>query len=76
VVIKRFAQIFLCLMAGFILGISDGYITLWEDTAGEPLQVFPYCAALLPEADQQALQNGIHISDPLQLQQLLEDYLS
>jgi len=76
VVIKHLAHIFLCLLVGFLLGIHDGHFALWKDTAAEPLQVFPYSVAMLPSADQQALRNGIHLSDELQLQQLLEDYLS
>ena len=63
-------------MLGFILGTSNGYITLWTENHKTPLKVFPYHSNMLPAADRQALENGIRISDQLQLQQLLEDYLS
>jgi len=73
---KRYRCLFLCLMLGFILGINDGYITLWKESSSVPLKVFPYRASMLPQADQQALENGIYISGQQQLLQLLEDYLS
>ena len=63
-------------MIGYILGIRDGYITLWQDTSTIPLEVFPYRVEMLPPPDQQALQKGIHISSQEELSRLLEDYLS
>ena len=63
-------------MLSFILGTSDGYIALWKENSKAPPEVFPYHTAMLPAADRQALEKGIHISDQRQLQQLLEDYLS
>ena len=73
---KRFQHIFLCMILGFILGTSNGYITLWKENSSVPLKVFPYQASMLPPADQQALEKGIYISGQQQLLQLLEDYLS
>lgn len=69
---------FLCmvLMLGFLVGIKDGYITLWRDGDAKPLRVFPYRAEMLPIADQKALEKGIHLDSDSQLAQLLEDYLS
>lgn len=58
------------------MGISDGYIALWKDGNAQPLRVFPYRAELLPIADQQALERGIHMTNESELMQLLEDYLS
>ena len=67
---------YLLLAAGFILGSHKGYISLWQDGRIEPIAVYPYRVTSLPAADQQVLQNGIHIEDPLELANLLEDYLS
>ena len=73
---KGIQKISLTLFIGFLLGISDGYITLWKDSGGYPLQVFPYRAEMLPPADQQALEKGIYITGKQDLARLLEDYLS
>ncbi len=71
---KHIARILLTL--GFLLGVSNGQIALWRDGVREPIRVFPYRAELLPDADQKALTQGIHLDDEEQLAQLLEDYLS
>ena len=60
----------------FILGCRDGMIALWKDGNPEPVRIFPYSAAVLPEADRQALERGIPIGDNGMLARLLEDYLS
>lgn len=60
----------------FLLSIKDGYIALWKDNSVVPLEVFPYKAQLLPEADQRRLEQGIIINTQEELMQLLEDYLS
>ena len=75
---KRPLTTFLCTAAllGFLLGIHDGRIALWKDGSPEPVQVFPYRAAMLPREDRQALENGIPIGDDADLAQLIEDYLS
>ena len=75
-VIKGIRYSYLALLFGFLLGVSDGYITLWRNTDPNPLQVFPYRAEMLPEADYLALERGIEISTEEELRQLLEDYLS
>lgn len=67
----HFSLIFL-----FILGCRDGFIALWKDSDPEPVRVFPYSVAALPEADQKALERGISIEDEEDLKRLLEDYLS
>ena len=61
---------------GFLLGVQNGYVALWEDGKAEPIRVFPYLAENLPDADRQALEKGIHLDSKLQLIQLIEDYLS
>lgn len=73
---KGMRYLYIALIFGFLLGISDGYIALWKDGTEEPLQVFPYHARLLPLADQQALEKGIPIDTPEELNRLMEDYLS
>lgn len=60
----------------FILGVQDGYIALWKDGCKNPVEVFPFQAKLLPEADQKALAEGIRIENAAQLARLMEDYLS
>lgn len=65
----------LCLLLGYILGIRDGYITLWSEDSNVP-KVFPYRAEMMPPADQRVLEQGIYIPDGSKLAQLLEDYLS
>ena len=69
---------FLCLglMFGFLLGIQNGYVALWEDGKADPIRVFPDSASNLPPADRQSLEQGIHLDSKLQLVQLIEDYLS
>lgn len=64
------------LLFGFLLGVHNGRIALWKDDDPEPLRVFPYQVSLLPQKDQHALNQGIHIKDRNQLIRLLEDYLS
>ena len=64
------------ILAGYLLGVRGGYLALWKDDCPEPVQVFPYQAQMLPEKDQKALRNGIHVTDEADLQRLLEDYLS
>ena len=66
----------LLLTLGFLLGIHNGYIALWNDGQTEPAEVFPYRAKMLPEADQRALEKGILIPDEKSLSSILEDYLS
>ena len=69
----RFLSAVLCM---FLLGVRDGYITLWKAGDPEPVRQFPYKAAYLPPADRLALEKGIIVDHPRELAQLLEDYLS
>ena len=64
------------LLFGFILGIHEGKIALWKDNQSKPMKVFPYQASILPEADQQRLEKGIHVDSLSELYKLVEDYLS
>ena len=61
---------------GFLLGVQNGLVALWEDGKAEPIRVFPYQVSNLPQKDQQALERGIHLDNKLQLIRLIEDYLS
>ena len=61
---------------GFILGIRNGYIALWNQGERQPVKVFPYQVASLPPADQAALKRGIIIKEKSELQEILQDYLS
>ena len=74
--IKRIRYFYPALLFGFFLGIHEGYISLWRADDTKPLQVFPYRAEMLPNADRQALENRIYLANEQELQQLLEDYLS
>ena len=72
----KYRRVLLIVALGFILGIQDGYIALWKDGCEKPVEVFPFQAQLLPEADQKSLANGIRIENAGQLARLMEDYLS
>ena len=72
--VKQFLA--MCIIFGFLLGVQNGNVALWEDGKTDPVRVFPYSAANLPEADRQALEKGIHLDSKLQLIRLIEDYLS
>ncbi|MBQ7801166.1 MAG: hypothetical protein IJ375_02440 [Oscillospiraceae bacterium] len=73
---RKKGHIYIALFFGFLLGIQNGFITLWSDGSPEPVEVFPYRAELLPEADQRALEKGIRAESSENLAKLLEDYLS
>ena len=73
---KKFRCFYVALIFGFLLGVKDGYISLWTDSSNDPIEVFPYQARFLPSADQQALERGIPIENEEELNRLLEDYLS
>ena len=59
-----------------VIGCWKGYVALFDQGALEPKQIFPCPVEALPEADQQALENGIIVRNQRDLQQILEDYLS
>ena len=59
-----------------VLGSWKGYVALFQQGKSEPRQIFPTQVSSLPEADQQALEEGIIVRSDKKLQQLLEDYLS
>ena len=76
VIIKKKSHVYLALFFGFLLGIQNGFVALWEDGNPEPIRVFPYKASSLPAADQKRLEDGIHVASKSELVQMIEDYLS
>ena len=72
----RRTHLYFSLIFLFILGCKDGYLALWKDHEPDPVRIFPYSVASLPEADQQALEKGIPLKSQQDLLRLLEDYLS
>ena len=69
-------RITMVILLGFLLGSFKGYVALWKDSSPEPFQIYPCPVNALPEADQKALENGITARSEMELDQLLEDYLS
>lgn len=63
-------------LLGFLLGIHNGRVALWNDQDPEPCRVFPYAVAALPAQVQNALQQGIRIESEADLEKLLENFLS
>lgn len=64
------------LLLGFLLGIHDGRIALWQGEDPQPVRVFPYSASALPPEDYRALEKGIAIESPADLVKFLEDFCS
>ena len=73
---KKIHYIYTVLLLIGYLGIHQGNIAFWNNNQNEPAIIYPYRAALFPDADQQALQNRIPLSSQEVLNRLLEDYLS
>ena len=73
---KKIAILYCITLLGFLLGIHNGRIALWEDGSAEPVRVFPYQAEALPSADRMRLEEGIRIDTADQLITLIEDYFS
>ncbi len=62
-------------IAGFLLGIKDGYIALWKGDDPQPYHVFDMRANALPIADQLKLRHGIRVDTMTELLSLIDDYL-
>lgn len=73
-ILRKILPLLLC--AGFLLGIHDGYIALWQGEDPQPVRIFPYRAELLPPADQQRLEKGIRVQTREDVTRLLEDFCS
>ena len=63
------------LLAGFLLGIHEGKVTLWRDHDPRPVQIYDIRADSLPPADQLRLRRGIRVESRESLWLLLENYL-
>lgn len=70
---RKTALMMLCF--GYLLGVSRGYLALWEGDDPEPVYVFSLRADSLPVADQLRLHRGIQLEDQDDLLELLQDYL-
>ena len=65
----------MALMAGFLLGIRNGRLALWQEGVSHPVQVYDIRADSLPPADQLQLRRGIRVESREALWLLLENYL-
>lgn len=72
--IKKMAALILLLY--LTLGSFRGYVALFDRGAAEPKQIFPCPVSSLPDADRQALEQGIPVRTEDELNRLLEDFLS
>lgn len=66
----------LLIFAGLILGICKGKLALIAESDGQPVEIYPLFAAMLPAADQKSLTEGIPVRSVEELSRLLEDFLS
>lgn len=66
----------LCLAAGFLLGLRDGRLTLWQEGDRHPLQIYDIRESSLPPADRLLLRRGIRAESREELWLILENYLS
>ncbi len=64
------------LLAGYLLGVSRGYVAIWKEEDPEPYLVTKMPVALLPLEDVKRLEEGIPIPDDYTLTQALEDFCS
>lgn len=60
----------------YILRTSNGRLAVYLKDATEPQMVFDVSVRVLPEFDQQQLEEGIRIKDYQTLVTLIEDYVS
>ena len=71
--IRNLFSIFVLL--SMLLGVKNGYLTLWKEEDPQPVATFPVAVSSLPLSDQILLHRGIHVESASALQALLEDYL-
>ena len=64
------------LLAGFLLGLHDGRLTLWREGTVHPEQIYDIRGDSLPPADRLMLQRGIRVENREELWEILENYLS
>lgn len=73
---KKIVILYCMTVLGFLLGIHNGKVAIWQDGTAEPVKVFPYSANMLPEKDRALLEEGIHFNTKEELVKRIEDYLS
>lgn len=56
------------------IGIWQGRVAVFEGESTHPIRVLETPVLSLPQSDQQALETGIPVDDPVVLAGLLEDY--
>lgn len=73
---KKLAILYCVTVIGFLLGIHNGRVAVWQDGKKYPIKVFPYSAKLLPEKDRALLEKGMHFDTKEEMIRRIEDYLS
>lgn len=64
------------ILFGFILGISRGYVAVWQDEDPQPLYLTETPASSLFPADVALLRRGLRFEDQESLTAALEDFCS
>ncbi len=64
----------MALLTGFLLGIHDGRVALWQDDDPQPIQVYDIPERTLPVADRLKLKEGIRVESREELWMLLENF--
>lgn len=64
------------LLFGFILGISRGYVSVWQDEDPLPILRTDTPASSLLPADQMILHRGLRFESEAELTAALEDFCS
>ena len=64
------------LLAGWLLGVRDGRLTLWKEGFDHPEQIYDIREDTLPPADRLRLRSGIRVESREELWMILENYLS
>ena len=63
-------------LTGYLLGVSRGYVAVWQGEDPQPWLITKMPVFLLPREDAEKLKAGIPIPDGYTLTQALEDYCS
>ena len=64
------------LMAGFLLGTSNGRLAVWKDDDPKPFRVYPCPIRLLPKKERNALSRGIRIDSMEDVSWFFENFMS
>ena len=63
------------LLAGFLLGVCEGKVALWQEHDPRPVQIYDIREDSLPPADRLQLRRGIRAESREQVWEILENYL-